>query len=174
MNHSWCKVRLSRAIMWLVPRSTALDDTRSDLHPWPRWASMMSWTKCLGVVQRVEDKLWKSGKARKPWDYQKVTQSLPPPPPCQQSCYELPVVPGGEHHESRFVVFPWKKIGCQELWSLWDGEPSKKSVLGELCGRRNSAFPASFGLSVLFWEFGPQSLTAVLFEGVSSVQEGRW
>lgn len=125
----------------------------------------MSWTRCLDAVQRVEDKLWKSGKARKPWDYQKVTQSLPPPPPYLQSCYELPVEPGGEHHESRFVLFPWKKTGCQELWSLWDGESSKKSVPGELYGRRNSAFPASFGLSVLFWEFGPQSLTAVLLEG---------
>lgn len=70
----------------------------------------------------------------------------------------------GEHHESRFVLFPWKKTGCQELWSLWDGESSKKSVPGELCWG-DSAFPASFGLSVLFWEFGPQSLTAFLLEG---------
>lgn len=61
--------------------------------------------------------------------------------------------PGGENHESRFALLPWKSRGCLELWSLWDGESSRKFVLGGLHGRGNPTFPANFGLSALLLAF---------------------
>lgn len=45
------------------PRCTAPHGIKSDICPCPGWAIMMSWARCLDAVQRVEDRLWKPGKA---------------------------------------------------------------------------------------------------------------
>lgn len=80
-------------------------------------------------------------------------QRSPVLPHLQSSWYQLSVEHSGKNHESTFAHLPWKRRGCQELRSLWEGESSRKFVPGGLCGRGNPTFPANLGLSALLPAF---------------------